>query len=93
MLCGPCCRWSIFGIFAVALTPNVKVAAVLSSNFYSLANLFAGFLAPRPTVPGWWVWCVPLKLVLEHAQVQHGSVMLTCAWVQAELGVAGDIHA
>ena len=36
------------GCAAVALTPNVKVSAVISSNFYSLANLFAGFVAPRP---------------------------------------------
>ena len=36
---------------AVALTPNVKVSAVVSSNFYSLANLFAGFVAPRPVRP------------------------------------------
>ena len=38
----PCLQFTTFGIAAVALTPNVKVAAVLSSNFYSLVNLFAG---------------------------------------------------
>ncbi|KAK9865807.1 hypothetical protein WJX84_001141 [Apatococcus fuscideae] len=48
--------FSWFGMASVALTPNVKVAAVFSSNFYSLVNLFAGFILPRPDVPGWWVW-------------------------------------
>ncbi|KAK9812481.1 hypothetical protein WJX73_003351 [Symbiochloris irregularis] len=48
--------YTLFGITAVALTPNIKVAAVISSNFYSLTNLFAGFVYPRPQVPGWWVW-------------------------------------
>lgn len=31
--------WTMYGMFVVGLTPNVKVAAVISSNFYSLANL------------------------------------------------------
>jgi hypothetical protein len=48
--------FSLFGLMAVALTPNIKVAAVFSSNFYSVINLFAGFIIPRPQVPGWWIW-------------------------------------
>lgn len=32
------CRFTGFGIASVALTPNVKVASVLSSNFYSLVS-------------------------------------------------------
>lgn len=46
------------GLTAVALTPNIKVAAVLSSNFYSLFNLFAGFIMTEPQVPGWWIWMI-----------------------------------
>lgn len=49
------------GLTAVALTPNIKVAAVLSSNFYSLYNLFAGFIMPEPQVPGWWIWMIYLN--------------------------------
>jgi hypothetical protein len=36
------------GIMAVAITPSQQLAAVISSAFYSLWNLFSGFLIPRP---------------------------------------------
>lgn len=50
--------FTLFGLTAVALTPNIKVAAVLSSNFYSLFNLFAGFIITQPQVVGWWIWLI-----------------------------------
>ena len=39
---------------AVAVTPNIKLAAVCSAYFYSLFNLFAGFTITQPNMPGWW---------------------------------------
>ena len=42
------------GMMAVALTPNIKLAAVCSAYFYSLFNLFAGFTITQPNMPGWW---------------------------------------
>ncbi|KAK9816709.1 hypothetical protein WJX72_004056 [[Myrmecia] bisecta] len=48
--------FTLYGIAAVAVTPNVQLAAVISSFFYSLWFLFAGFIIPRPRMPGWWVW-------------------------------------
>ncbi|KAK9830255.1 hypothetical protein WJX72_010612 [[Myrmecia] bisecta] len=48
--------YTLYGIAAVAVTPNVQMAAVISSAFYSLWFLFAGFVIPRPRIPGWWVW-------------------------------------
>jgi hypothetical protein len=39
---------TMYGIMAVAVTPNLMLAAVLSSAFYSMWNLFAGFLIPKP---------------------------------------------
>eukprot|EP00897_Mesotaenium_endlicherianum_P002106 jgi/Mesen1/1923/ME000145S01008 len=48
--------FTFFGMITIALTPNQQLAAVISSFFYSLWNLFSGFLIPRPSIPGWWVW-------------------------------------
>ena len=42
------------GMIAVALTPNLKIAAVCSSYMYSLFHLFAGFVITQPNMPGWW---------------------------------------
>ena len=42
------------GMMAVAVTPNMKLAAVCSAYFYSLFNLFAGFTITQPNMPGWW---------------------------------------
>lgn len=41
-------------MMAVAVTPNMKLAAVCSAYFYSLFNLFAGFTITQPNMPGWW---------------------------------------
>lgn len=40
--------FTFYGMMAVAITPNVQLAAVLSSSMYSLWNLFCGFLIPQP---------------------------------------------
>ena len=37
---------------------TLQVAAVVSSTFYSIWNLFSGFLIPQPSMPRWWFWCV-----------------------------------
>ena len=42
------CYFTAYGMMAVALTPSLQLAAVLSSTFYSIWNLFSGFLIPRP---------------------------------------------
>ncbi|XP_024402862.1 ABC transporter G family member 31 isoform X2 [Physcomitrium patens] len=41
---------------AVGLTSSQQLAAVVSSAFYSIWNLFSGFLIPRPSMPVWWSW-------------------------------------
>ena len=41
--------WTFYGVIAVAITPNLIGAAVISGAFYGLSNLFAGLTAlPRP---------------------------------------------
>ncbi|KAL8521837.1 hypothetical protein ACS0TY_012121 [Phlomoides rotata] len=46
----------IYGMMTVAVTPNHNVAAIISSFFYGLWNLFSGFIIPRPRIPIWWRW-------------------------------------
>ena len=52
--------WSFYGMFCnllyfnymgmliVSLTPNIQVASILASSFYSMLNLFCGFTIPKP---------------------------------------------
>ncbi len=40
--------FTYYGMMAVALTPNHQIAAIVASGFYSLFNLFSGFLIFRP---------------------------------------------
>ncbi len=48
--------FTFYGMMAVGLTPSQQLAAVISSAFYSIWNLFSGFLIPvsvsgkKPTV-------------------------------------------
>ncbi|KAL5700652.1 drug-responsive transcription factor pdr3 [Ranunculus cassubicifolius] len=48
--------FNYLGMLIVSITPNVQVAAILSSAFYTIINLFSGFAIPEPQIPRWWVW-------------------------------------
>ncbi|XP_078443948.1 ABC transporter G family member 36-like [Wolffia australiana] len=48
--------FTFYGMMAVGLTPNSGISAIISSAFYSVWNLFSGFLIPRPRIPIWWRW-------------------------------------
>jgi ABC-type multidrug transport system permease subunit len=48
--------FTFYGMMAVGLTPNESIAAIISSAFYNVWNLFSGFLIPRPKIPIWWRW-------------------------------------
>ncbi|XP_022756464.1 ABC transporter G family member 38 isoform X2 [Durio zibethinus] len=45
-----------YGIMIVAVSPNQAAAAVLSGIFYTMWNLFSGFIIPRPRIIVWWRW-------------------------------------
>ncbi|XP_074562051.1 ABC transporter G family member 36-like isoform X3 [Curcuma longa] len=49
--------FTFYGMMAVGLTPNYNIAAIVSSAFYGIWNLFSGFIIP-PTckIPVWWRW-------------------------------------
>ncbi|KAK4493468.1 hypothetical protein RD792_006030, partial [Penstemon davidsonii] len=49
--------YTYLGMLLIAMTPTFPVAAVLQSAFYTVFNLFAGFLIPCPQIPKWWIWC------------------------------------
>ncbi|XP_006644354.1 ABC transporter G family member 37 [Oryza brachyantha] len=48
--------FTFYGMMAVGLTPNESIAAIISSAFYNIWNLFSGYLIPRPRIPIWWRW-------------------------------------
>ncbi|XP_020553681.1 pleiotropic drug resistance protein 2-like [Sesamum indicum] len=48
---------TLYGLMVVALTPGSHFSAILSSYFFSIWNLFSGFLIPRTQIPIWWRWC------------------------------------
>jgi ABC-2 type transporter len=40
--------FTYYGMMSVGLTPNYDVAAIVSSAFYGIWNLFSGFLITKP---------------------------------------------
>lgn len=39
--------FTFYGMMTVAVTPNHNIAAIVSSAFYGLWNLFSGFIIPK----------------------------------------------
>jgi hypothetical protein len=54
--------FTFYGMMAVGLTPNESVAAIISSAFYNIWNLFSGYLIPRPVSFAFF----PFTFILEH---------------------------
>ncbi|KAL4023458.1 hypothetical protein IC575_017211 [Cucumis melo] len=48
--------FSCYGMIAVGFTSTQHMAAIVSSAFYSLWNLFNDFLIPKTSISGWWIW-------------------------------------
>lgn len=40
--------FTFYGMMSVAVTPNSHISNIVSSAFFSVWNLFSGFLVPRP---------------------------------------------
>lgn len=53
--------FTFYGMMAVAMTPNSDIAAIVSTAFYCIWNIFAGFLIPRP-VSVWYSFIVHTNL-------------------------------
>ncbi|XP_015083790.1 pleiotropic drug resistance protein 1-like [Solanum pennellii] len=48
--------FTLYGMMTVAVTPNHSIAAIISSAFYAVWNLFSGFIVPKTRMPVWWRW-------------------------------------
>ncbi|PQP92778.1 pleiotropic drug resistance protein 1 [Prunus yedoensis var. nudiflora] len=48
--------YTLYGMMTMALTPNHTIAAITSSTFYAIWNLFSGFVVPPTRIPIWWKW-------------------------------------
>ncbi|XP_050286353.1 pleiotropic drug resistance protein 1-like isoform X2 [Quercus robur] len=48
--------FTFYGMMTVAVTPNHHISSIIASAFYSIWNLFSGFIVPRPRIPIWWRW-------------------------------------
>ncbi|KAM7481855.1 hypothetical protein LguiB_006438 [Lonicera macranthoides] len=49
-------HFTYLGMLLVSSTPSFPIAAILQSAFYTMFNLFSGFIIPRPQIPKWWLW-------------------------------------
>ncbi|XP_050206439.1 pleiotropic drug resistance protein 1-like [Mercurialis annua] len=49
--------FTFYGMMAVAMTPNQQISMIVSTAFYSIWNLFSGYIIPRTQIPIWWRWC------------------------------------
>ncbi|CAI0420672.1 unnamed protein product [Linum tenue] len=70
--------FTYYGMMSVAITPNHHIASIISTFFYSIWMLFAGFIIPRPLIPVWWrwnYWANPISWTLYGLIVsQYGDV-------------------
>ncbi|CAO2181116.1 unnamed protein product [Urochloa humidicola] len=48
--------FTFYGMMTTAITPNHTVAPIIAAPFYTLWNLFCGFMIPRKRIPVWWRW-------------------------------------
>ncbi|KAL1532447.1 transcription factor, variant 2 [Salvia divinorum] len=48
--------FTLYGMMIVAVTPNHNIAAIVSSAFYAIWNIFSGFIIPKTRMPVWWRW-------------------------------------
>ncbi|KAL6905801.1 hypothetical protein ACP4OV_003402 [Aristida adscensionis] len=55
MFCTVLC-FLYLGMMLVSITPNIQVASIFSSMFYTIQNLMCGFIVPAPQIPKWWLW-------------------------------------
>ena len=67
---------TMYGFLAVALTPDLMTAAVLSSAFYGIWNLTAGFIMPQPVSPRHLSSLLKVQHCLSHAWAQSKTELL-----------------
>ncbi|XP_061351458.1 pleiotropic drug resistance protein 3-like isoform X2 [Gastrolobium bilobum] len=77
MFCNMLC-FNYLGMLIISLTPNVQVASIAASSFYTMMNLFSGYFVPRLQIPKWWIWMYylcPVSWVLNGMLTsQYGDI-------------------
>ncbi|KAK3411001.1 hypothetical protein EUGRSUZ_J03024 [Eucalyptus grandis] len=48
--------FTYFGMMTVGISPNQHIATLIATAFYTIWNLFSGFIVPRTRMPIWWRW-------------------------------------
>ncbi|KAG0465359.1 hypothetical protein HPP92_019523 [Vanilla planifolia] len=48
--------FTFFGMMTIAITPSHHIAPIIAAPFYTLWNLFSGFMITPKRLPGWWRW-------------------------------------
>ncbi|GMP94686.1 hypothetical protein CsSME_00044052 [Camellia sinensis var. sinensis] len=48
--------FTFYGMMTTAVTPNEHIAAIVSSAFCLIWNIFSGFVIPKTRIPVWWRW-------------------------------------
>ncbi|XP_034699400.1 ABC transporter G family member 39-like [Vitis riparia] len=70
--------FTYFGMMIIAVSPNQEIATLLSALFYTLWNIFSGFIIPRKRIPVWWRWyawvCPVAWSLYGFAASQYGDV-------------------
>ncbi|KAM7272910.1 hypothetical protein ACFE04_027574 [Oxalis oulophora] len=79
--------FNFLGMLLVALTPNIMVASILSSVFYTLFNLLCGFMVPSPSIPKWWVW---LYYLIPTSWTLNGLLTSQYGDIQKEILIYGE---
>jgi ABC-type multidrug transport system permease subunit len=51
MFCTLLLYFLYLGMMMVSITPNIQVASILASMFYTIQNFMSGFIVPAPVSP------------------------------------------
>ncbi|KAL0874148.1 hypothetical protein Bca101_023853 [Brassica carinata] len=79
--------FNYFGMLLAVVTPNIHVASALRSSFYSIVNLFAGYVIPKPSMPRWWIWMYYLS---PTSWILNGLLTSQYGDVEKEIMVFGE---
>ncbi|KAM3377923.1 pleiotropic drug resistance protein 3 [Capsicum galapagoense] len=79
--------FTYLGMMIVSMTPNIPIAAILQSSFYTMFNLFAGFLMPKAQIPKWWIW---FYYLIPTSWTLNGMLTSQYGDIDTEITVFGD---
>jgi len=70
--------FTYYGMMAVAVTPNQHVSTIISAGFYSVWNIFSGFIIPRPVsfiFHSYFIWMIILIIPFWHGVTEDPSMV------------------